>query len=391
MARRIITCIFPLNYHYAVKVAEGVAAYVAQHPHLGLQIPGRFGFMPMVSIQEFQSDGVVGFFSSPEEAESFRSRGMLVVNASGFTDRVRPWVHLNDRRIGELGADSLCAHGFRHFLYVGFSDMNDNVEDEGMFSRSRFSGFQDRLRQSGFGCRSLRLKRWSFYQLPGWTRGLRQLSKALAEAPRPLGVFCVNDSAASLVTIACRQAGLRIPEEVGLVGTDNDPLACHGVDPSLSSIEIDSTRIGWEAARILDESFAGKDRTATEICLDPVELVERGSLGLLQKADPRIAEAIRLMRNSLTDNSLVATLPARLGMSRRSFERHFREAVSRSPAQEMLALRLQRVQQELLKGSKSLKEIAETCGFGDAGHLQKAFRSRFGIPPGAWREQNRRG
>lgn len=390
MTAKTIACLFPLTSHYAMTVAEGVAGYVARHPHLRLQIPGRFGYMPLASAKEFHGDGVIGFFESVQEIQTFRKRGITVVNASGLTDQVHPWVHANDQRIGALAAEGFCLHGFRDFLYVDFIDMKKpGNADEALFSHLRFIGFQKQLQASGFGCDRLRLKRQPFYQISGWRQGLQRLARNLGRQSKPVGVFCVNDHAASLVATACQQAGLKIPEEIGIIGTDNDSMVCHGVEPSLSSVDLGAVRIGWEAARILDEMMAGKTMENLEVCLDPLELVERGSLTNIGDHDPQIANALRMMRQNLTDPRLIATLPKELGMSRRSFERRFKQAVSRSPAQELIKLRLHKVQQELLKSPRPIKEIARDCGFGGAEHLQKVFRQHFGQPPDAWRQQNR--
>jgi LacI family transcriptional regulator len=391
MSTRTIACLFSITSHYTLCIIEGVAAYIARNPHLRLEIPGQIPFKPLVSIHDFDGAGIIGFFSSPEEAAPFQKRGIVVVNVSSVTDQIRPWVHVNNRRVGALAADGLCAQGFQHFLYVDFLAMIEehNEKKEVLFSSDLLAGFQGRLRERNLDCERLRLRMSSFRQPATWNLSLQRLARQLQRLPRPLGIYCVNDNAAGLVLMACQEAGLRVPDEIAVIGTDNDSLICNGLEPRLSSIEHGPERLGWTAVRLLDGILAGREPADAEICLDPVELVERDSSSSRHVDDPLIAEALRQMRQSLDDHSLVAALPERLGMSRRSFERRFKAAVALSPAQELIRLRLQKIQRELLRSQRSIKEIALNGGFCSAEHLQKTFRQHFQMSPDVWRKLNR--
>lgn len=391
MNPRTIACWFPFTTHYTLWIIEGVSAYVSRHPHLRLQLPGQVPFRPLSSIQEFQGDGLIGFFSSPEEVASLQQQGVVVANVSSATNRIRPWIHVDNFRVGALAADGLCSQGFRRFLYVDFLDMIREAvpeEAETHFSQERFSGFQGRLRERGLDAERWRLRLRSFRQADKWSAAIGRMARQLRQRPRPLGIYCVNDNAAGLVLLACQQAGIPVPEEIAVIGTDNESLICNGLEPRLSSIEHGPERLGWTAAQLLDDIFAGRASPDTEIRLDPVELVERESSSSRQVDDPLVARALALIRQGLQDNALVASLPERLGISRRALERRFKEATSLSPGQEQIRLRLQKVRRELLATRRSIKAIALDNGFCGAEHLQAMFRRRYQISPDAWRKLN---
>lgn len=393
MKIQTVACLFSTPDYYTLRLIEGVISYVSRSPHLRIRLPSRIPFHPFTSRDDFHGDGVIGFFTSPESVLDFTRRGIVAVNVSSAIDLVRPWVHVDNQRVGSLAADGLCSHGLRRFLYVDFSDMlQEGIEKsaEAHFSLERFVGFQRQLRTRGLETARWRLSLQAFCQPLRWASAMRRMIRKLQALPKPMGVYCVNDYAAGLVLRACQEAGLRVPEEIAVIGTDNDSLICNGLDPRLSSIELGPERLGQAAAKLLDDILAGRETRQAEVCLDPVELVERESLTSRLVEDPLIAEAMRLLRLEMMEGQhLIASLPGRLGMSRRAFERRFKMAVALSPAQELMRLRLQKVKQELLCSQRSVKEIAFDCGFCGAEHLHKRFRQCFGISPDAWRKQNR--
>ena len=237
-------------------------------------------------------------------------------------------------------------------------------------------------------CGILHLPLGLLYDPDSRERELTTFCQKLSVQPRPLGIFCVNDNVAYLVIKACQRLGLVVPEDVAVIGVDNERLVCNSITPSISSMEVGTRRLGWEATALLDRALQGEGISDTEILLDPIGLEERESSLGPEVEDEAIARALRLIQANVLDKGLVRSLPGRLGMSRRTFERRFRAALSLSPTQEMIRMRLMRVKRELLSTRQSVKEIALHNGFYGSAHLQKIFQQHVGMSPGAWRQQN---
>lgn len=205
----------------------------------------------------------------------------------------------------------------------------------------------------------------------------------LSALPRPCGVFAVNDEIASHVCIACRAACLHIPKDISLIGVDNNPWRCETDEPAISSIQIDFERMGYLAAKMLGE----KSDMAT---VGPLMVVRRKSTSGRGRHEPRILEAVEMIRREACDGLTAAALAARFDCSRRLFNLRFREATGHSVLDEILHVRLERAFTLLAQTDMPVGAIADFCGFRSYWALDFLFRTRLGVSMREWRRRNGR-
>jgi LacI family transcriptional regulator len=192
------------------------------------------------------------------------------------------------------------------------------------------------------------------------------------------------------VSRACRLIGRRIPDEVALMGVDNELEICRLVDPPLTSIDHGSRRIGYEAARVLDE-WLTTGRRPTTVTVEPIEVVPRQSTDLLAINEPDVVAALRFIRSRFSDVIKVKDVLRHVAMSRRSLEMHFKTLLGRTIHDEILRVRIEHAKHLLLTSEWSMPYIADECGFALASQFSFVFRRETGETPVAFRKRQRGG
>jgi LacI family transcriptional regulator len=207
--------------------------------------------------------------------------------------------------------------------------------------------------------------------------------------PKPTGCFATSAAMAEVVLEACSHVGVRIPEDLCVLSGDDDELTVNFTKPPLSSIVLPGQKIGFEAARLLDDLMAGKPGSARSVLLAPVGVVTRQSTNLLAISDPDVLAAVRYMREHLHERVNVDRVLERVPINRRYLERKFKKHLGLSPLQQIRQLRLQKAK-ELLSGSDfSIPAIAKRSGFPNGERLAQVFRAALGVTPTEYRRQFR--
>jgi LacI family transcriptional regulator len=287
----------------------------------------------------------------------------------------------DDTAIGMTGAEHLCELGLRNFAYAGF--------DGQPWSLGRLEGFRHRLSQAGFDvhCRLVpfHLRR------PAAARGEQELVRWLEDLPKPVGLMACNDEFALSLCELCRCSELHVPDEVAILGVDNDEVLCEMSSPPLSSIAILAQHAGHEAARLLDLRLREKKSSCGEMVIArPSHVVRRQSTDMMTVDDPEVAETLRFIRQNMHRTIQVADLLEHLQISRRILERRFKQLLGRSPHEEILRVRVEKVKQLLASSHLTLPDIAERVGFAHFEYMSVMFRKATGQTPGQYRRQFRR-
>ena len=219
-------------------------------------------------------------------------------------------------------------------------------------------------------------------------RGLdreRTLAGWLRKQPRPLALFACNDVCAQQVLNACREHGIKVPEEVAVMGVDNDDVLGNLCEPSLTSIEPDTDRLGYEAAALLDRMMRGKKPKPGMTQIPPLRVVERASTDAMAIGDPITVKAVRFIRDHVDDGISVKDVLAGTGRSRTDLEQRFHRWLKTSIRGEIIRRRMDRVCSLLRQTDLSLNEIARRTGFNTTAHLCRLFRGRLGQTPSRYR------
>jgi LacI family transcriptional regulator len=291
-----------------------------------------------------------------------------------------PLVHTNDRSVGRIGAEHLLERGFRHF---GF------CEYQGEFwSRDRCAGFNATVAEKGFQCDVYGMP------MPGpgtggpdvWEQQQRELSAWLRELPKPVGVMATNDLMGQQILEACQRLQIRVPEEVAVVGADNDEPICRIASPPLSSVIINDHQRGYEAAALLDRMMSGAAAPADPIYVEPAGVATRASTDIMAIEDSTVVEALRFLRDHCCDRINVDDVVREVPLSRSVLERRFRKIVGRSINSEIVRLRINRAIELLTETALELKVVAQKAGFGTQSYMSAVFQAKVGKTPGSFRK-----
>ena len=285
----------------------------------------------------------------------------------------------DDRAIGALGADHFLEHGYRSFGYCGISGL--------FWSEKRGEAFQERIVQAGHSVHH--------YQAPlrGKTYAQVKHRSALVEwlgsLTKPAAVMACNDDEARDVLRACRAAEIVVPDEVAVLGVDNDDLVCNFCFPPLSSIALDVDEAGYEAAGYLDALMDGPKNHRADVEVTPLYVVPRMSTDLLAIKDGRVAAAVRYLHQNPRCTIQVSDLAKAAGLSRRSLEQRFHRILGKSPHEVIRHVRIEQMAQMLIETDLPVAQIAQLLGFSYVRNMARWFKQHMGMSPSAYRAQHR--
>lgn len=292
-----------------------------------------------------------------------------------------PYVRRDSRAIGALAARYYMARGYRHFAFVG--------ELQGKpWSVERRDGFVDTLAAAGHTCAVH--DSFTARERRSWHDDWERLIAFLRDLPKPTAVFAPMDARARRVLEACAVAGLRVPDEIAVLGVDNDPLLCESTIPTLSSIHTGGFRRGQIAAEMLDDLMHGREPRERAVSLPPISIATRGSTGYAAMSDPSISKAIAFIRRHAASGGIdVGDIVRAAGCSRRYLELRFRSRIGHSIRDELMQGRIDYVKSLLSSTNLSIGEITERAGFVRDSHLGLLFRKATGMTMLQWRRENR--
>lgn len=374
---------------------QGIARYVRAHGGWTcVQIERSIDEGLPSWFPDWEPDGIIARVDSHASAESLARFKVPIVDLRGR--RLMPGVPslLPDSvAISRLAADHFLERGFNHLAFCGFPGMDFSDDREQAFvaavqARSLQAWVYPAATASrGRPRRDLDTVRRETMEM------LRDqaLSDWLASLPKPVAVFACNDVRGRQVLTSCAALGLQVPEQVAVLGVDNDELICDFVAPGLSSIDPDVTRIGFDGAALLDRLMRGEPAGTIETAVPPSGVVTRVSTDILAIDDPIVREALALIRQHAYAGLNVEGLLDHLVISRTTLERRFARYLHRSPRDEIVRIRIQRTQQLLRETPHNLATIATMSGFKTAAHLTVVFKATCGITPGEYRARQQPG
>jgi LacI family transcriptional regulator len=365
----------------------GVAKYVREHGPWSIFLQERsLGDVSPGWLRSWEGDGIIARVENRPMAEAITRLKVPAVDLRCLLPNLHmPVVRINDRTVSRLAADHLLERGFRNFAYCGF--------DGADYSDIRGALFEERIAQTGCPCYVFRdpQRLLQATTLEYEEHGLRYedlVARWLAELPKPVGLMTCNDIRGQQVLNACRAIGVAVPDEVAVIGVDNDEVLCDLSDPPLSSVVPDTERIGYEAAALLARMMAGR-KARPVISVEPAGIVTRRSTEVLAIEDRHIAGAVRFIREHACEGIDVGDVLQAVPLSRSVLERRFAAILGRSPKEEILRVRLDRAKQLLAQTDFSLPLIAEKVGLEHPEYLNVIFKRKTGTTPGKYRAQAR--
>jgi LacI family transcriptional regulator len=360
---------------------RGAARYAAEHEW---HIVADMVYDATIPVG-WKGDGILSFVGHWDELANYiLSAGIPVVEISSVRkDLGIPCVIEDNDAIGRLGAEHLLERNFKNFAWAPFWD--DTVNEE------RFQGFVNAVRSAGFDCvrllpvntrRSARLSRHM-----NWTLRRRWVIHTIRSLRYPLGIFCYNDCVAADIVDACIESGIKIPEQVAVLGVDNDPVICDCVQVPLSSVRHDLEGMAYEAAALLDRLMNGEPAPSSPKRITPKGVVTRKSTDILAVEDPDVRNALTYIADNFRRANLsVDDVVAHGRVPRRTLERAFRDELQRTILHEILRVRVSHAQSLLETTPNSVTDIAAQSGFASLNNFFRVFRKRTGLTPRTFRQ-----
>jgi LacI family transcriptional regulator len=306
--------------------------------------------------------------------------GRIIVGAEvDLTPNGVPSVVVDDAAVGEAAAHHLLDRGFRHFAAYGVA-----YEP---FALRRATAFRDAVLVKGG-----RFTGWGpdGQQVLAETSGqwVDEIGQWVRRVPRPGAVFACCDDWARRLASHCHVTGVRVPEELAIVGVDNDPIICELTRPPLSSVRVPWDRLGHELALTVNRLRESGPHAMRPECvrIRPTGVAVRRSSDTVAVADPDVAAALAVIREHAASPIDVPSILRQVPVFRRSLERRFREHVGHTIMQEVRRAHVERAKHLLLHTDLSTAEVARHSGFSNASKLAAAFRKECGTTPLSFRK-----
>jgi LacI family transcriptional regulator len=299
-----------------------------------------------------------------------------------------PSVQPDNLEVGRIGARHFIDRGYRHLAFCGPADWS--------WTRRRGTAFRETALRAGCTC-DLFLPahsggyhhRFESAARPAqtWARA-GELRDWVNGLPKPVGIMGCHDQRAAHVLEACRILKIQVPQEVAVVGVDNNEMICESQYPPLTSIDLNGSRTGYEAAAMLDRLLSGLPLPERHVMIPPKEVVARMSSDILAVENETVVDALRFIQKNFDQMISVDAVARFVGISKSNLEALFRKSLGGSVGEEIRRCRLERIQVLLLDRSLNLKAIAQQVGLRSSSYLVSFFEHQTGETPRSWRRRH---
>lgn len=361
---------------------QGIADYIKEHGPWSVMLappPTETTYQLEQWLVERVATGIIGRFDNKQIATHIRKLNIPCVNTYlADDDPVLPVVYFDNKAVGRLAAEHLLS---RKFKYFGF------CHRLGMYpSSQRRDGFIERIREEGLEC--------SVYDMPlypsdpgSWIQWQVRMADWLFSIPKPAGIMACNDGYAQLTLEAAKRIGVTIPDELAVIGADNDAPLCQISSPPLSSVPIDWHRVGYEAAGLLDRLMAGEHAPTKPFLLTPPTVVPRHSTDVLAIDDSAVVTALRYISAHAIEGIGIEDVLRQVPLSRSVLQRRFRKVMGHTILTEIQDAKIRHASRLLTETDTPLNVIAFTSGFRHQQYMNAVFRRSLKKTPGQIRAE----
>jgi len=372
---------------YGRGMLRGIVRYARLHgPWSFYMTPGDFE-QALPKIQQWGGAGIIARVETKQVAEDIVRAGVPAVVLGIEPSLVEQVPQLNDYcevfsdsdGAARLAAEHLLERGFENLAYVGFPSR--------VWSERRRDAFCRSVRSLGFEPYVYNPPRRKSER--GWEREQANLAQWIEELPKPVGIMACNDDRGYGLLEACRLAEVNVPEEVAVIGVDDDELFCELADPPLSSIAMNAEHGGYRTAHLLDQLMHGRIQTPQKLIVEATHVVTRRSTDVKVLNGPEVSTALSFIHRNRSRDFTVDDVAKAVGVSRRNLEVKFRKAVGRTILAEIQRVRLDHAKRMLRETDLPIPQIAEASGYNSASYLTQVFRKEVGVTPVKYRSKFR--
>jgi LacI family transcriptional regulator len=357
---------------------KGISRYSALHGrwtfyHRPPAYLSRRGGLDLEELKRWRPDGVI---CPVEQAEALaRLKVPMVCSDPGHYQGDLPCIVSEDDGIGEQAARHLLETGHRHFAFCGIGRLP--------WSSARGERFREVVEEGGYAVDRFR----EGGQRVSWGREQERIRIWIDRLPKPVGLFCANDDRAASILEVCLDLGLNVPDDVSLLGADNDELLCELANPPFTSIRISSAQAGYDAADLLAGLIHGKQdpRGGQRVVARAAGVVTRQSTDILMVMNPALRKALRFIRDHAAQPIQVADVVREAGLSHRALNESFQKELGSSIGKALTRARIQHISHLLMDTELQVQEVAAAVGYDDVRHFSRYFKHSTGMTPLAYR------
>lgn len=380
-----IILLIDISEEYGQNLLKGITRYSKEHgPWIFCKMPlfyretlGMEGIVNFAT--EWEADGIIAQLYNDLDIKKLLNAGIFVI-AEDFKERFSDIPNITGGYIeaGEMGAKYFLEKGFKNFAFYGFKNI--------VWSRERAVGYERYLNAQGFEVQHFDQEQAPTREL--WYYKPSALSQWLQSLPKPVAIMACDDERGQHITEACKHANIQIPEEIAVLGVDNDVMTCNLSDPPLSSINLDIQKGGYEAARLMDTMIRAKKQLKQNIIVGPTQVITRQSTDIASTNDKYIAKALKFIHQNIDNSINVADVIKEVPLSRRALENRFKETTGIGVYKYIYNLQIQKFAERLLSTDKSIFEIALEAGFDNSKNISRQFKQVKGCTPIEYRKKH---
>lgn len=355
---------------YGRRIVEGILDYAERERQWEFDTTRRGGLPDYLPAR---TNGVIAEIRSDEEFARAAELDIPVIAITGvYRPGPVPTVIADNEAVGRMAGEYLANLGFEELACFASSQL--------YYVGRRLAGLQDAAGRLGARVHTYVPESGEDWHLEEW----------LLELPSPVGVLAAQDSAAVAVVNTCRDVGIAVPEQVAVLGVDNDEHLCRMASPPLSSIDHGARQIGFEAAALLDRLMAGEEAPREPVLIAPHDVVVRQSTDTLAIAEPAVATAVEFIRTRACQQDIdVPAVVRHVRASRRTLEAAFRRVLGRTILQEISRVRVDRAKDLLVNTDLAMPEVCERSGFSYPSRLSYVIKRETGLTPIEFRRERR--
>jgi LacI family transcriptional regulator len=364
---------------------RGIAKYQRLHGQWSVFVDDDTGFeCRSEHLWEREWDGVICAHTTPSLVKTCAERKVPLVDLTdGPCFSGVPQVRPDNVAVGHMAAEDLVERGYTNFAFCGFSNE--------LWSTERRNGFIEGLALVGKSCTVFESEGTCRYS-PEWCgHQLQRITNWLKQQPLPLALMACHDHRAVQVMDAAKLCGLSVPEDIVVLGVNDDRACCEMAQPLLSSIALDSGQAGYLAAENLASLMSGESLLRANTSVGPIGVVTRQSTDMLALEDRRLSAALRYIRDNACRGITVEEVVRRTAVPRHELERGLRRHIGRSPQAEIRRIQMAEIKRLLQHTDNPLKDIAEHTGFEYVEYMCVVFKRLVGKTPGKFRKDTRSG
>ena len=289
-------------------------------------------------------------------------------------------VFSNHYETGAIAAEHLLGRGLRRFGFLGYNRDKADIQ--------QLDGYTETLKSEGYQSTIFKFNRSVIEgNAEGWEEFILQLRKWIKGLQPPVGIHATSDINCRYLIEICKSLELKIPHDLAIVGSGNEPLICSSPYPSLTSIDKNFEEVGYQAAMLLDEMMKSGKRSKEAKYCQPQGIVPRQSTDSYASDHPKVALALRYIAESANRRIKVNDVVNAVATNRRTLERNFREFTGRTISHEISRMRIERAKRLMTESDHSFKELAAELGYRNSDHFYKSFLRAEGQTPSSFRKE----